>query len=935
MNGLPEDRPLRSPRPRILFLDAYDSFANNITALLATLLGADVHVLPIDASLERAAFYTELACYDAVVCGPGPGSPDCPADIGLMKYVWATCEARTTTIAPALGICLGFQSLVAAHGGRIRRLRSGGLHGMLRPVEINEDAPDIFSGVAAPFRATLYHSLGADLGQDGVPEKNWPTARWQLSDPNHSLVPLAWVDEKEDALLGGTSTERLLMGVRHCSQPFWGLQYHPESVCTDAASHAVLVNWFRAAMKWNKENGRVRAEPTLSSSTSGLAAHQATRPSLLSIQPSVFAKEANEYTNGHANGTNGHANGQANGHTKGANGTNGTTKYDVVSHPLSSRFISQTIPLPSHIEVPDIVEALQNGQVEGTEPEQIILDSASAGIKRSDSDESVDDDTANDEAIRGRFSIIAVDVASSLRAEYRTGDRFATTRLPHIKSTEAVKIPLQESQTIWQLLAEFHEARRLPQGAVSANDTASPFLGGFMGYISYEQGLGDIGVSLPEMGVAGEGGGRGHDRPDVCFAWVTKSIVVDHVLGVVHVQHLKEEGATHVNGRNGTNGVNDTPYTNGKSHTNGVNGTNGTNGTNGKVHSTWVDGVVAQLQTSSQWQQPTLKSTITKPAILPQAVHTQLPDVQAYEDKVRVCQEHIAAGDSYELCLTDETRITTVSPVSSSSSSSSWNYYRTLRKKNPSPFASYLRFGGATLVSSSPERFLCFSPKSSVDGNDETLCSMRPMKGTVRRSAEVATLAQAEALLHVPKEEAENLMIVDLVRHDLHGVCGPANVSVPRLLQVEPYGHVFQMVTVVEGTLASHSGYTGLDVLAASLPPGSMTGAPKKRSCALLRDLERLPSSPRSTAASASGERSLYSGVVGYLCVTGRGDWSVTIRSLFRWDDETTFVGDGADKKQQDVWHIGAGGAVTILSTPEGERDEMFVKLSRPLSIFE
>jgi para-aminobenzoate synthetase len=253
------------------------------------------------------------------------------------------------------------------------------------------------------------------------------------------------------------------------------------------------------------------------------------------------------------------------------------------------------------------------------------------------------------------------------------------------------------------------------------------------------------------------------------------------------------------------------------------------------------------------------------------------------------------------------------------------------------------------------------------------------MKGTVRKSEAVATLEQAERILHVPKEEAENLMIVDLVRHDLHAICGPGKVSVPRLLVVEEYQSVFQMVTVVEGelplslpalssvdqiggkdgqtdgvlgdaqdgngngndaTTTKNSSktkpqprYTGLDVLAASLPPGSMTGAPKKRSCELLQQIEQ------------HRERSLYSGVVGYMCATGRGDWSVTIRCLFRWDDEqqqqqqqsANGAGAGAVNRVEgdsEVWHIGAGGAVTILSTPQGEREEMFTKLAGPLRVF-
>jgi para-aminobenzoate synthetase len=203
---------------------------------------------------------------------------------------------------------------------------------------------------------------------------------------------------------------------------------------------------------------------------------------------------------------------------------------------------------------------------------------------------------------------------------------------------------------------------------------------------------------------------------------------------------------------------------------------------------------------------------------------------------------------------------------------------------------------------------------------------MRPMKGTVRKSPAVSTLAQAQAILHVPKEEAENLMIVDLVRHDLHAICGPGNVSVRDLMKVEEYQSVFQMITVVERQLPkaekgdANETYSGLDVLAASLPPGSMTGAPKKRSCEILDQIEQRK------------ERSLYSGVVGYMCATGTGDWSVTIRSAFRWDDEHAISEDGGEPLE--VWHVGAGGAVTILSTPEGEREEMFTKLAGPLGVF-
>ncbi|KAK5627435.1 hypothetical protein RRF57_003150 [Xylaria bambusicola] len=486
------------------------------------------------------------------------------------------------------------------------------------------------------------------------------------------------------------------------------------------------------------------------------------------------------------------------------------------------------------------------------------------------------------------------------------------------------KVKLDPSRTIWQFLADIWSKRQ-----IQSRDTPDPFIGGFMGYTTYELGLEGINVELHKE--------RRHNRPDLCFAWVAKSIVIDHLEGMLRIQTLSpSEG----DGQQWLESITDKLVCS-PTWCNALAGSN----FDGKAH---------------QSNQLTPPHTPTSGHMAPEI---SVPAASEYEAKVRLCQEYIATGDSYELCLTDQTLITQPrsrfevallrphdkKQHSSSSSPSSWQLYRSLRTRQPAPFGSYIRLGGATLVSSSPERFLTF--------DSEGLCSMRPMKGTVRKSPLVSTLAAAEKVLHVPKEEAENLMIVDLVRHDLHSVCGPGNVTVPRLLKVEEYASVFQMISVVEGRLprpAPHNDdgdgkeikaikeprLTGLDVLAASLPPGSMTGAPKKRSCEILQDLE----GPRGS------ERSLYSGVVGYMDVAGRGDWSVTIRSLFRWDDEITStstsasasasipegaVGAGVKEMGMETWHIGAGGAVTALSTPEGETDEMFTKLKGPVGVFE
>ncbi|KAL1881948.1 hypothetical protein Daus18300_001002 [Diaporthe australafricana] len=830
-----------SNRPRVLFIDAYDSFSNNITSLLATLLDVDVFVLPIDTAISKHEFRRELSHYEAVVCGPGPGSPENEADVGLMSWLW---ELPDDELVPVLGVCLGFQSLVLSCGGKVRRLRRG-LHGMVRKVEHRTTGEDnIFEGVR-DFNATLYHSLCADVGQDTM--KDWRDGMWDHPAGLCDIVPLAWVEEDRD---DGQDEERVLMAMKHQRKPFWGLQYHPESVCTEEAGNQVIRNWFKQALRWNYEN-RVAT----SSDGSDIRASRAFKRSLLQQVASVDGDRE-----------------------LGRNAWESLLRDGDQKLLYKSRSI-ETRPARG-VEVPDIVEILGC-----TDTNHVILDSANGNQPRAKT--GVD--------VRGRSSIIALNVDESVRIESHTGDNFISIQFP---GQPLHNVSFQPGENVWHLLAEFHAYKRSSletHGGIVPHESDVPFLGGFVGYVTYEQGLSDIGIAQSQE--------REHRRPDVCLAWATKSIVVHHEEGVLHIQDL--EGDTQ-----------------------------------------WIASVAAKLEGSDIWRHG--RRTKSKESVQSSpALETQIrkPEQAKYEAKVRMCQEYIAAGDSYELCLTDQTHITrTVAPEKKGwhmkqsavpsqcpdsiarktiqHSDTSWDLYRTLRKRNPAPFASYIRLGGATLISSSPERFLQYDRSG--------LCSMKPMKGTVKKSSEPAdgcatSLEEAEAILHIPKEEAENLMIVDLVRHDMHGVCGAGQVWVPELLKVEEYQTVYQMITVVEGQLPQpdrwnpHGCYSGLDVLSASLPPGSMTGAPKKRSCEILQQIE------------GDKERSLYSGVVGYMCISGRGDWSVTIRSMFRWDDERQ---EGEDGEERETWHIGAGGAVTILSTPEGEREEMFVKLARPLSIF-
>lgn len=836
-------------RPRILFLDAYDSFTNNIVSLLATALDADVKVLRIDDrrfdhSSPRFgdAWRGELRHFDALVCGPGPGSPACEADVGLMNWVWGLGNEAI----PVLGICLGFQSLLCHFGAGIRQLK-GGLHGMIREIQYRRSGQsaegDIFAGVQ-PFNATLYHSLCVDIGQDDAPPSEWQERKWRPFSRCPDVVPLAWTEEmREDG------AERILMAAKHRELPFWGLQYHPESVCTESPSKRVIWNWFQEALRWNRDHGRTTdpGDPL---------AHFCVTPNHLS---SVAAKQRETSTLAAE---------------KWMDAGSRLSRYG-----LGCSLDWKTIEQPKHVTVADLVESLSTPS-----DDQIILDSSNCNIPLPKS--AVD--------VRGRYSVVALDVRHALQLRYRAGDDGLEAEMPGEGLSEHV--PLQgHYEGFWQFASDFLSRRRItpPEGY------ESPFLGGFMGYVSYEMGLYDLGIPQSKS--------RSASRPDVSWVWVTRSLVVDHVKGVVHIQQLRPAENSDWNWKNSL--LLERPE-----------------------GEQWTDAVADRLRTLDLWKCPS-HTNGTNPSTnghhAPEAVpadslHINLPSKEDYMAKVEQCQDYIAKGESYELCLTNKVHITLPKPQSKPNGvttnapgtnghfpqdTTPWTLYKSLRKRQPAPFGSYLRLGPTTFLSSSPERFLSCSRGG--------VCYMHPMKGTAKKSDAVRTLADAEALLRVPKEEAENLMIVDLVRHDLHSVCGPGNVDVPRLMQIEEYASVFQMITVVKGTLPrteeGDPGYTALDALSASLPPGSMTGAPKKRSCEILQGIE------------GHRERGVYSGVTGYVDVSGKADWSVNIRCLFRYDDE---------REGGETWHVGAGGAVTTLSTPEGECEEMFAKLEGSLGLF-
>lgn len=223
-------------------------------------------------------------------------------------------------------------------------------------------------------------------------------------------------------------------------------------------------------------------------------------------------------------------------------------------------------------------------------------------------------------------------------------------------------------------------------------------------------------------------------------------------------------------------------------------------------------------------------------------------------------------------------------------------FYRALRRENPAPFAAFVNFGDVAIASSSPERFLTLR-----DGMVET----RPIKGTAPRGADVvADAAAAAALLASEKDRAENVMIVDLLRNDLSRVCAPHSVQVDELCALESYANVHHLVSGVRGRLAA--GRDAVDLIAATFPGGSITGAPKIRAMDIITEIE-------------GAARDVYCGAIGYIGFDGDMDLNIAIRTVALHNGEAVFQ---------------AGGGVTLLSDPSQEFDETETKAARLFSAF-
>jgi anthranilate synthase component 1 len=260
-----------------------------------------------------------------------------------------------------------------------------------------------------------------------------------------------------------------------------------------------------------------------------------------------------------------------------------------------------------------------------------------------------------------------------------------------------------------------------------------------------------------------------------------------------------------------------------------------------------------------------------------------------FHQLVNKAREHVVAGDVFQVVISQR--------FDTEVSASSLDVYRMLRAINPSPYMYLLNFldddGAFSVVGSSPEALVRVKAGAAV---------LHPIAGSRPRGSNVeADTALAEELLGDAKEKAEHLMLVDLARNDLLKVCEASSVNVTEFMTVERYSHIMHLVSTVEGSL--RKGVSAVEVVRATFPAGTLSGAPKPRALEIIEALEPT-------------NRGLFGGVVGYFDFAGNADLAIAIR--------TAVIRDG-------FAHVQAGAGIVLDSVPELENQETLNKASAPL----
>ncbi|KAE8717965.1 Aminodeoxychorismate synthase [Hibiscus syriacus] len=822
---------------RTLLIDNYDSYTYNIYQELSVINGLPPVVVRNDELTWEniCSFLYEKGAFDNIVISPGPGSPTCPADIGVCLQLLLKCWD-----IPILGVCLGHQALGYAHGAQIIHA-SEPIHGRLS--EIEHDGCKLFanipSGRNSRFKVVRYHSLVID--RESLPKELIPIA-WTSSDDTLSCfekfdaMPDAYESESPQANfdsfsarngsycasrhVNGTKSRNVIMGIKHATCPHYGVQFHPESVAT-TYGRQIFKNfreitedyWLQSSSFSSDRNIHYTASMQVPHVNRLFGAIHTGRQSVKKedIRLDGEAPSNGEFMQGADQRTFGFFD-----------------MVNVLPPSVGAKFLRLKWRKFDHLA----------SEVGGARN----IFSELFGKNRAENTFWLD--SSSKEKGRARFSFMGGkggDLWKQLT--FRLSEESNATG----KCGGHLLIEDAEGSTHSKFLEEGFfdylnkELLSLCHEVKDFEGLPFDFYGGFIGYIGYNLKV--------ECGAASNA--HKSRTPDACFFFADNLIVIDHHSDDVYLMSL-HEGNT--------------------------------------IITQWLDDAekkLVSLKGSATRKLDEWISNAVANSPHEAGFHSEKSREQYLSD-IEKCLKYIKDGESYELCLTTQFRkfIGEVDPL---------RLYLHLRERNPAPYASWLNFSKEKLCicSSSPERFL------RLDSNG--ILEAKPIKGTVARGATSEEDERLKLQLqYSEKDQAENLMIVDLLRNDLGRVCEPGTVHVPHLMEVESYATVHTMVSTIRGK--KQSNVSAVDCVKAAFPGGSMTGAPKLRSMELLDSIE-------------SCSRGIYSGSIGFFSYNQTFDLNIVIRTVVIHEDEAS---------------IGAGGAIVALSDPETEYEEMVLKTRAP-----
>ncbi|KIW06019.1 aminodeoxychorismate synthase, variant 2 [Verruconis gallopava] len=581
------------------------------------------------------------------------------------------------------------------------------------------------------------------------------------------------------------------MGLRHCEKPIYGVQWHPESICS-TYGHEIMENFRSIVMNfWNLDPDRLRRRASRLSQTHVL--REIGSETIITSKTSHSSEKEAEYRSQVLT-------------TKNA--------YSVMSVDLDGDL------LPEIVFDSLIKNSSQNGEA--------WLDSAKNRDQHS------------------RYSYLASGIFS---LSYSTRSKTVT-----LFRDGAPKSPISLNVSFWQWFNTFQEEIRCntqykPHEEQDHHNKATLQVG-FIGYFGYEMKR----ESLAGYCWSPSDSSAKQAHPDAQFLFAQNVLRFDHQEKKWRLYGLVRLGDSD-------------PI----------------------ASYTKFESPIVQNKQQLDAYIRSAKALFNSP-IFPRKVSETLPkflsadSMNHYISSISRVRSAIKEGESYEMTLTTEFR-------AQLNGHDPFNLYRGLRERNPAPYSAFMNFPATevTILSSSPERFISISGQGAVE--------MKPIKGTVAVSKNPEQDAlQKHHLATDVKELAENLMIVDLIRNDLHGISHASSIKVPKLMQVESYETVHQLVTTIQSQV--RPGVGAVQAIQSVFPPGSMTGAPKLRSVQILDTLEQK-------------ERGIYSGCLGYFCVSGATDQSVIIRTVVRTGNDL---------------NIGAGGAITWLSNAQKEWEEVLIK---------